>query len=135
MSRWKAEDLTADQRARIANPFNMPFSANAPKHKYKAKAFWVDNIRFDSTLQAEHYRQLKLLKAAGEISYFLRSVPFHLPGGIRHVVDWMIVRDDHAPLFSDSKGYDVPMGRLKRKQVEELYNVKIKLWTKQQIEL
>lgn len=133
--RWKPEDLTADQRARIATPFNVPFSSNAPReHKYKAREVWVDNIRFGSTLEAEHYKQLKLMKAAGVIRYFLRQVPFYLPGGVRAVVDWMVVRDG-VPLFADSKGYDIPLGRLKRKQVKELFGIDILLWTKTKLEL
>lgn len=136
MSRWRPEDLTPEQRSRIANPWNAPITAASAKaHKYKAKAFWVDNIRFGSTLEAEHYQQLKLLKAAGVIRYFLRQVVFHLPGGTKHVVDWMVVMDGREPLFRESKGYDVPMGRLKRRQVKELFGIDILVWTKQKLEL
>jgi hypothetical protein len=128
MTRWKQSDLPPSVRARIVESAHQPISSKGPAaHKYGAKEVWVDNIRFSSKLEAEHYKILKLLKASGEIRYFLRQVKFHLPG-TTHLVDWMVVTDG-PPAFLDSKGYDLPMGRLKRKQVLELYGVQIHVWT------
>jgi hypothetical protein len=129
MSRWKAEDLTPEMRARIVGSPHQPVSPKGPAaHKYCAKEVWVDNIRFSSKLEAQHYKLLKLLKTSGEIRYFLRQVKFHLPG-TTHLVDWMVVLESCEPVYLDSKGYDLPMGRLKRKQVLELYGVQIHVWT------
>lgn len=129
MTRWKESELPAHVRAQIADSPRQPISPKGPAaHKYGAKEVWVDNIRFDSKLEAEHYKKLKLLKAAGEIRYFLRQLVFHLPGGARHRVDWMVVRDG-APLYLESKGCDLPQGRMKRRQVKELYGIEIQLWT------
>ena len=50
------------------------------KHKYKAKQTEVDSIKFPSKLEAGYYLKLKLRKQAGDIKYFLRQVPLHLPG-------------------------------------------------------
>lgn len=130
MTRWNPEDLTPEIRSRIAgNSWNRSFSEKAPNPKYKNRAAYVDGFKFDSQLEARHYEQLKLLRAAGEITLFLRQIPFFLPGGVRHLVDWMVVPKEGSPLFADSKGHDLPLGRLKRKQVKDLYGVDIQLWT------
>ena len=128
--RWTTDELSMLPEGMVAA---LPGKATA--HKYGAEPTVVDGIRFPSKLQAGHYQQLKLLKSAGVIRSFLREVCFHLPGGARHLVDWMILRDGQEPLFCESKGRDLPMGRMKRKQVEELYGVSIVMWTKEQISL
>lgn len=125
--RLRLQDLPEHMRAQIA-PMAKP-------HKYKARETLVDNIRFKSALEAEHYKQLKLAKAAGIIRTFIRQVSLHLPGGTRHIVDWMILRDGLPPLFAESKGMDLAMGRLKRKQVAEIHGINIVLWKAKKISL
>ena len=51
------------------------------KRKYANVRTQVDGIWFDSKLEARRYGELKMLKAAGQVEYFLMQVPFHLPGG------------------------------------------------------
>lgn len=136
MTRWKESELPAHIRAQIVGSPKQPISPKGPAaHKYGAKEVWVDNIRFGSQLEAEHYRQLKLLKQAGEIRTFLRQIPLMLPGGIKHVVDWMVIRDGKPALFCESKGADLPMGRLKRKQVKDVHGIDIILWKTKQVTL
>lgn len=38
------------------------------KNKFNAKKTWIDSIRFDSQMEANHYQDLKLLEAAGIIA-------------------------------------------------------------------
>lgn len=131
MTRWRAEDIPADVRSRIADDvWHRGVSRKAPEHrsKYRNKIIYIDGLRFHSKLEAQHYEQLKLAKAGGLIRAFLRQVPFHLPGGVKHFVDWMVLYEGREPVFAESKGSDLPMGRLKRKQVQELYGVKIVMW-------
>lgn len=129
--RWKDEDLTPEMRSRIVGSLHQPISAKGPSaHKYGAKECWADNQRFDSKLEMACYERLKLLKTAGVIRYFTRRPVFQLPGGIKHVVDFMVVVAGKEPLFGDAKGVDHPTGKLKRKQVADLYGVAIELWTK-----
>jgi hypothetical protein len=97
------------------------------KHKYSAKAVTVDGIRFDSQKEAYYYGKLKLAQKAGELKYFLRQVPFYLPGGVRYVVDFVEFWNDGEVSFVDVKGYDTPQSKQKRKQVEALWPIKIKL--------
>ena len=44
-------------------------------------------------------------------------------------MDWMVVVPDCEPLWAESKGLDVPLGKLKRQQVEEIYGLRILVWT------
>jgi Protein of unknown function (DUF1064) len=109
----------------------------ASKSKYRAKITEVDGIKFASKLEADRYKQLKLLKASGEICYFLRQVPFDLPGGAQYRCDFMVakwIRPFHfGAEYEDCKGYMTPVSKLKIKQVEALYPVKIKILTRKDI--
>ncbi len=131
MTRWKATELPAHIRSQLSTEsltsWRNPLSPKGPK--YRAKIRWIDHVKFDSELEASHYLALKALQAAGAIRYFLHQVTFRLPGGYRHKVDWLVVVDGHPNIVAESKGYDLPLGRMKRKQVEELYGIEIRLWT------
>lgn len=50
-------------------------------NKYNAKKTVVDNITFDSMAEAKHYRHLKLLEMAGEVSDVQLQVPFAITIG------------------------------------------------------
>lgn len=99
--------------------------------KYRAKPTTIDGIRFHSKKEAEYYKLLKDKQSRGEIARFHRQILFDLPGGIRHYVDFQII---HQPTFGKNdieyhevKGRDNPMGKLKRKQCEDIYGIEIKL--------
>lgn len=94
------------------------------KHKYSAKACERDGIKFPSKLERNCFDKLKSLKSQGKIRMFLRQAQFDIPGGFKHFVDFCVFTDDHV-LFIESKGRDLPMGRLKRLQVEELFDISI----------
>lgn len=97
--------------------------------KYRAVPTVVDGIRFDSKAEAEYYRRLKVCRDNSEIWFFLRQVPFDLPGGYKHRVDFMVFNingcDECEYEIIEIKGKDISTGKLKRKQVEELYGVKV----------
>lgn len=97
------------------------------RNKYGAKVTYVDGIRFDSMREARYYQALRLRQAAGEIRYFLRQVPIHLPGGTKLVVDFMVVEADGRIRFVDAKGRQTPVFRLKKREVEHHYPVEIEL--------
>jgi len=92
------------------------------RHKFAAVATITDGIRFDSKKEARYYGQLKLRQAAGEVIQFLRQVPFHLPGGVRYVVDFMEFRADGSVVFVDVKGLETESFKAKRRMVETLYS-------------
>jgi hypothetical protein len=96
------------------------------KHKYKAIITIIDDIKFSSKKEANHYYNLKLLKENGDIVFFLRQVPFHLPGNIKYVCDFMVFWKNGDVTVEDVKGYKTRLYTTKKKLVESLYPIKIK---------
>ena len=96
-------------------------------HKYNAKPTHVDGIRFDSKKEAQRYRELKIRRDSedGDVLFFLRQVPIHLPGGVVLRIDFLEFHRDGSVHFTDSKGMRTQQYILKKKQVEALYPVKI----------
>lgn len=100
------------------------------KHKFKAKRCQVDEKKFPSLLEARYYCQLKLRQQAGDVIFFLRQIPFELPGGVKYVTDFMVFLANGEIEFVDTKGKDTPLSIAKRKILEDLYPIKIKIVTK-----
>ena len=96
------------------------------KHKYKAIPTTIDGIRFDSKKEANHYGTLNLLKKNGDILFFLRQVPFHLPGNIKYVCDFMVFWKNGEITMEDVKGYKTRLYMTKKRLVESLYPIIIK---------
>ena len=92
------------------------------RHKFNAQRVEKDGIKFPSKLEKQCYEILKKLMEDGIILFFLRQVPFDLPGPSRHQVDFCIFTENNV-IFIEAKGRDLPMGKLKRKQVEEIYSI------------
>ena len=96
-------------------------------NKYGAKETYVDNIRFDSKKEALYYKTLKLARDAGDLVMFLRQAPFHLPAGKIYRIDFIEFWEGGKVVFTDVKGRDTAMSKLKRDMVEELYHIEITL--------
>lgn len=97
------------------------------RHKFKAIKTEYDGIKFPSKKEANYYLKLKLLVKAGQVLFFLRQVPFHLPGGVKYVVDFQEFWADGSVRFVDVKGHQTPEFIAKKKMVEALYPVKIEI--------
>lgn len=97
------------------------------RHKFRAVPTDADGIRFASKAEARYYGQLKLRQAAGEVVMFLRQTPFHLPGGVKYVADFVEFLSNGEVRVVDVKGMETPAFRAKRKQVEALYPVTIEV--------
>lgn len=95
------------------------------KHKFRAKQTINDGIKFSSKKEAARYQVLKNLQSNGEVLFFTRQAPFHLPGNIRYVVDFTVYWADGHVTFEDVKGFATPMYKLKKTQVESIYPVEI----------
>jgi hypothetical protein len=116
------------------------------RSKYNA----VRTNGYASKKEAEYAEGLAAAKAAGDISFWLEQVPFKLPGGSKYLLDFvvftlvpktaraehllMVDKIDRAELhwafdvrFVEVKGRDLPLGKLKRRQTEELYGIKIEV--------
>lgn len=96
-----------------------------PLNKYGAKKTVVDEFSFDSKKEAAYYSQLKILKANGSVAMFLRQVPFHLPGGVKYVLDFLVFWTNGNVEFVDVKGFRTKEYIIKKKLVESIYNVAI----------
>lgn len=105
----------------------------AERSKYHAIRTEYNGITYDSKAEARFAQELDLKVKAGQIKYWLRQIPFYLPAGIVYRCDFMVVHEDPAGeqgqwvQYFDVKGMDTPVSKLKRKQVEALYPVKIQV--------
>ncbi|MBE9491071.1 MAG: DUF1064 domain-containing protein [Bacteroidetes bacterium] len=93
--------------------------------KYNAKRTEVDGIKFDSKKEATYFVTLKSLEKNGDIIFFLRQVPFHLPGGVKYVCDFQEFWADGTVKFVDVKGFKTAMYKAKKKMVESIYPIQI----------
>lgn len=99
--------------------------------KYRNTPTTVDGIRFDSKKEAEHYKLLKAWRddpsANGDGRFFLRQVPFHLPGKTTYRADFLVfslpysveVHEVKSPITRKKDSY-----RIKRRLWEETYGGK-----------
>lgn len=94
-------------------------------NKYRNVRTTVDGIPFASKKEANRYCELMTLVKAGEVLYFLRQVPFHLPGEVKYLCDFLVIWKDGNVGIEDVKGKRTPSYIMKKKQVEFLYPVKI----------
>jgi hypothetical protein len=106
---------------------NREHSQKISKHKFHAKPTNIDGIRFHSKKEAQYYGTLNLLKNSGEILFFLRQVPFHLPGNTKYLLDFLVFYANQDIEFVDVKGAKTSLSTTKIKQVEDLYGIFIKI--------
>jgi hypothetical protein len=95
------------------------------RHKFNAKPTVVDGVRFSSKKEAAYDAQLQMAKKSGQLLFYLRQVPFALPGGVAYRCDFLEFWANGEARFVDVKGMKTPMYTLKKKQVEEIYPVTI----------
>ena len=95
------------------------------KHKFRAIPKKKKKNKFASRKEARRYRELRLLEKSGELLFFLRQVPFHLPANVKYVCDFLCFWQDDTVTIEDVKGIKTPLYVLKKKQVEAIYPVKI----------
>lgn len=68
---------------------------------------------------------LLLLQKSGEVLFHLRQAPFHLPGNVRYVVDFIVFWSNGDITFEDVKGLKTVLFETKRKILEDLFPIKI----------
>ncbi len=95
------------------------------RHKYNAQADTRKGQRFDSKAEARYFDHLETLKAGGALLFFLRQVPFHIPGGT-YRLDFMEFWKDGTIHCTDVKGMRLGMFEFKRKAVQACYPLKIR---------
>jgi hypothetical protein len=111
------------------------------KHKYGAKQTILDGITFDSKMEAEYYRQLKLLQQGKVITDLELQPTFELLGsttlsngkkirGIKYKADFQY-RENGRPIVVDVKGAKTAEFKIKEKLFYHRYpDLQLKLVTK-----
>lgn len=93
------------------------------RHKFNAKPCEYDGKKFDSKKEARYYLSLKKRQEAGEVLFFLRQVPFDLPGNVKYRLDFLEFHSDGTVHAIDVKGFKTDIYILKKKQVEAVYPI------------
>ena len=112
-------------------------------NKYKNRKIVVDNIKFESNLEAERYRQLKLLQRAKQISNLRLQVPFLLQESfkkngkthreINYIADF-VYEENGQTVVEDTKGICTEVFKIKRKLFEYKYpDLNLKIITREEI--
>lgn len=99
--------------------------AKPKKSKFKNIRCSADGIGFASIAERDYYLTLKLRVQSGDVRYFLRQVPVHLPGDVRYVVDFLEFHADGTEHYIDVKGHETREFKTKRQIIEALYPIKI----------
>ena len=92
-----------------------------PVNKYRNKKTEVDGHVFDSKLEAERYRQLKLMKISGLIAWFQLQPSFTLTGAVRYRPDFIVMDQDGNIWLEDAKGKETKEFIIKKKQFAAIY--------------
>lgn len=111
--------------------------------KYRNKKTVVDNIKFDSVLEANRYQELKLLQRAKQISNLRLQVPFLLQEGfkkngkthrkIEYIADF-VYEENGQTIVEDTKGMETETFKIKQKLFEYKYpELSIKIITREEI--
>jgi hypothetical protein len=102
------------------------------EHKYHAQRTEYNGRWFDSKKEAQHADDNDTKIKAGIMNFYLTQVPFRLPGGIVHRVDFAEFQQVantslYEVHFVEVKGYRTRLGEVKRKMTEELYKIEIEV--------
>lgn len=111
--------------------------------KYRNKKIVVDNIKFDSVLEANRYQELKLLQRAKQISNLRLQVPFLLQEGfkkngkthrkIEYIADF-VYEENGQTVIEDTKGMKTETFKIKQKLFEYKYpDLNLKIITREEI--
>jgi hypothetical protein len=100
------------------------------RHKFGAVRCERNGIKFPSQLERNYYDQLVMRQKAGDVVFFLRQPAFDLPGKVKYIADFLVFNADGTAEFVDTKGKDTAISIAKRKMVEDLYPITIKIVTK-----
>ncbi len=96
------------------------------RSKYNNQRAEYNGVWYDSKKEAAFAQELDLKRKAGEIAWWCRQPQFVLPGGVIYKPDFIYVDQIHlVPFVVDVKGVRTQEYKLKKKQVEAIYNVRI----------
>lgn len=126
--------FTAGDVAKIQKKMGKKVTVSAPpkKNKFGATPHIVDYIKFPSEVHAFRYQQLKLLRAAGRVLWFIREPMFDLGGGTTCRADFLIVWSSGLAVgekvtVEDVTGFETPSKIRNYKQVKAIYGIDVEL--------
>jgi len=90
-------------------------------HKFGAQPVQAAEEHFDSKAEKARDEELQLLQQASEVVFFLRQVPFRLPGKQKYVCDFMVFWRCGAVTVEDPKGMVTQEFANKMRMMEERY--------------
>lgn len=102
------------------------------RHKFNAKPVYTEDMGFfPSTLHYRYHMQLLLRVKSGEVLFYLREVPLDIVYDTEKKV-WVKFRIDYLEflskgicVFTEVKGCETEVYKIKKVLVEEKYNIKI----------
>lgn len=97
------------------------------KNKFGAKCVIHDGIKFQSIKEGNYYLILKLAKLSGKLINFYMQVPFRLPGKTTYWLDFLEIWEGGIIKHVDTKGFQTDTFKIKKRQVEEIYGIKIEV--------
>lgn len=95
--------------------------------KYRAIRTEYNGTMYASKAEAAYAAKLDLLIRAGEVRFYLEQVKFKLPGKVKYLLDFQVIKTNGEIEWIDVKGFMTPISKLKIKQVEEIYKINITL--------
>lgn len=100
------------------------------RSKYNNQKTIVDGIEFDSKKEATRFGQLKAMERAGIINdlKLQMPMPYELNGKkiFKYICDFVYFhREQNQLIFEDVKGMKTPVYKLKKKLIENMYQIKI----------
>ncbi|MGC8900127.1 MAG: DUF1064 domain-containing protein [bacterium] len=105
-------------------------------NKYHNKPVEVDGIRFASQKEANRYKELMLLKRAGEIKWIIPHPEYAVFAGVpdkpethkrvfTYIADFKYMDKQGKIHVEDVKGVRTQVYKLKKRIIEALYHIKI----------
>ena len=122
------EEVPERLRPALKKYFEPKNSFQKPSKEHNIRAV-VDGFHFASKAEAKYYERLKTLQQqpASSIKFFLRQIPFHLPGNVKYIADFLIFYSSGDLSVIDVKGHITKDFKRTKKIVEALYPIKIEI--------
>lgn len=96
--------------------------------KYGNRRTEANGRVFDSRHEAEAAEALEWRLKAGEIAAVIYQQPFALPGGVKYVADFVVLKKDGTYAVMDAKSEATARDkvyRLKKRQMAEIHGIEI----------
>ena len=128
MEDYKCQNCYRSFKVDKADGFECPLCKTPQKpkkSKYCNNRTMANGVAYHSKKEAKFALELDILKKLGEVKYWLEQIPIKLPGKVKYLIDFQVFYSDGSVKYIDVKGFSTQIYKMKKKQVEELYPIKI----------